>query len=278
MLPARPRAPQDKAKVEAAVQHVERWVMAPLRNQTFFSLGELREAIAPLLAALNERPFHRTEGSRRSWFEDLDRPALRPLPADRFEYAEWRVARVNIDYHIQVHHALYSVPHALARREVDVRITARTVEIFHASRRVAAHLRIHGRGGYSTERGHMPAAHRAHAEWTPSRLVAWGRKTGPRTAAFVERLLESRPHPEQGYRSCLGLMNLLRAYSAERLEAACRHALDIGTLSYSSVKSILATGRDRTEAAEQHELSLPAEHEHIRGPQYYANRRNGKES
>ena len=141
VLPARPRAPQDKAKVEAAVQHVERWVMAPLRNQTFFSLGELREAIAPLLAALNERPFHRTEGSRRSWFEDLDRPALRPLPADRFEYAEWRVARVNIDYHIQVHHALYSVPHALARREVDVRITARTVEIFHASRRVAAHLR-----------------------------------------------------------------------------------------------------------------------------------------
>ena len=221
VLPARPRAPQDKAKVEAAVQNVERWIMAPLRNQTFFSLGELREAIAPLLAALNERPFQKTEGSRRSWFEDLDRPALKPLPAQRYEYAEWRKARVNIDYHIQVEHALYSVPYPLARSEVDVRLSTTTVEIFHKHRRVAAHLRIRRKGGYATEPAHMPAAHRAHAEWTPSRLIAWGRKAGPHTAAFVERLLESRPHPEQGYRSCLGLMKLLRAYSAERLEAAC---------------------------------------------------------
>ncbi len=277
VLPARPHAPRDKAKVEAAVQHVERWIMAPLRNQTFFSLGEVREATRPLLAALNERPFKKTEGSRRSWFEDLDRPALRQLPAERYEYAEWRKARVNIDYHIQVANALYSVPHALGRREVDVRMTAHTVEIFHKHRRVAAHLRIHGRGGYATEPSHMPAAHRAHAGWTPSRLIAWGRRNGPDTALFVERLLESRPHPEQGYRSCLGLKALLRAYGAERLEAACRHALDIGTLSYGSVKSILATGRDRA-AAEQHELSLPAEHAHIRGPQYYTTSQNGKES
>ncbi len=277
VLPARPHAPRDKAKVEAAVQHVERWIMAPLRNQTFFSLGEVREATRPLLAALNERPFKKTEGSRRSWFEDLDRPALRQLPAERYEYGEWRKARVNIDYHIQVANALYSVPHALGRREVDVRMTAHTVEIFHKHRRVAAHLRIHGRGGYATEPSHMPSSHRAHAGWTPSRLIAWGRKIGPDTAVFVERLLESRPHPEQGYRSCLGLKALLRAYGAERLEAACRHALDIGTLSYGSVKSILATGRDRA-AAEQHELSLPAEHAHIRGPQYYTTSQNGKES
>ena len=147
--------------------------MAPLRNQTFFSLGELREAIAPLLAALNERPFHRTEGSRRSWFEDLDRPALRPLPADRFEYAEWRVARVNIDYHIQVHHALYSVPHALARREVDVRITARTVEIFHASRRVAAHLR---KTGPWAVLHHLPAEAR-HSTRTHSKPTLQPRDT-----------------------------------------------------------------------------------------------------
>ena len=278
VLPARPRSPRDKAKVEAAVQNVERWIMAPLRNQTFFSLGELREAIRPLLAALNERPFDKTEGSRRSWFEDLDRPALKPLPAQRYEYAEWRKARVNIDYHIQAGHALYSVPHPLARREVDVRITARTVEIFHKHRRVAAHLRIHRKGGYATEASHMPAAHRAHAEWTPSRLIAWGRKAGPRTAAFIERLLESRPHPEQGYRSCLGLMRLLRAYPAERLEAACRLALEIGTVSYRSVNSILATGRDQAAAAEQRDLSLPAEHAHIRGPEYYTTLHNGKES
>ena len=277
VLPARPGAPRDKAKVEAAVQNVERRIMAPLRNQTFFSLGGLREAVEPLLAALNERPFKKTDGSRRSWFEDLDRPALKPLPAQRYEYAEWRKARVNIDDHIQVAHALYSVPHALGRCEVDVRITAHAVEIFHKHRRVAAHLRIHRRGGYATEPSHMPASHRAHAGWTPSGLIAWGRKNGPGTALFVERLLESRPHPEQGYRSCLGLKALLRAYGAERLEAACHHALDIGTLSYGSVKSILATGRDRA-AAEQHELSLPAEHAHIRGPQYYTTSQNGKES
>ena len=279
VLPARPRSPQDKAKVEAAVQNVERWIMAPLRNQTFFSLGELREAIAPLLAALNERPFDKTEGSRRSWFEDLDRPALSPLPARPYEYAEWRKARVNIDYHVQADGRLYSVPHALLRREVDVRLSATTVEIFHKHRRVAAHLRVHRKGGYSTDRSHMPASHRAHEGWTPSRLIAWGRKVGPDTATFVERLLESRPHPEQGYRSCLGLMRLLRAYNAERLEAACRHALEIGTLSYGSVNSILATGRDQTAAAEQHQLSLPTEHAHIRGPQYYTSTlQNGKES
>ena len=278
VLPARPRAPRDKAKAETAVQHVERWVMAPLRNHTFFSLGELRDAIAPLLAALNERPFDKTDGSRSSWFEDLDRPALKPLPAERFEYAEWRKARVNIDYHIQVEHALYSVPHPLGRCEVDVRLTAQTVEIFHKHRRVAAHLRIHGRGGYATERSHMPASHRAHAGWTPSRLIAWGQRTGPHTAAFVEQLLDSRPHPEQGYRSCLGLKALLRAYGAERLDAACRRALDIGTLSYKSVKSILSTGLDQAADDQQYTLSLPGHHANIRGPGYYTTSQNGKES
>ena len=278
VLPARPRAPRDKAKVEAAVQHVERWIMAPLRNQTFFSLGELREAVVPRLAALNERPFKKTDGSRRSWFEDLDRPALKPLPAERYEYAEWRKARVNIDYHIQVAHALYSVPHPLGRCEVDVRLTAHTVEIFHKHRRVAAHLRIHRKGGYATDPAHMPASHRAHAGWTPSGLIAWGQRTGPHTAAFVEQLLNSRPHPEQGYRSCLGLKGLLRAYGAERLEAACRRALDIGTLSYKSVKSILATGLDQAGDDQQYTLSLPTRHAHIRGPGYYTTPQNGKES
>ena len=230
VLPARPGAPRDKAKAEAAVQNVERRIMAPLRKRKFFSLVELREAVRPLLAALNERPFRKIEGSRRSWFEDLDRPALKPLPAQRYEYARWRKARVNIDYHIQVEHGFYSVPHPLGRCEVDVRITARTVEIFHKHNRVAAHVRVGGKGGYATEASHMPVSHRAQAGWTPSKLVAWGRRNGPHTGAFVERLIDSRPHPEQGYRSCLGLKALLRGYGAERLEAACRHALDIGTL------------------------------------------------
>ena len=169
-----------------------------------------------------ERPCQRIEGSRRSPFEDLDRPALKPLPAERYEYAERRKARVNIDYHIQVDGRFYSVLHALARRDVEVRLASTTVEIFHRHRRVAAHIRGRRKGGYTTDPGHMPAAHRAHLKWTPSRLVRWARKTGPDAAAFARRLLKSWPHPERGYRSCLGLMRLARAYAAERLEAACR--------------------------------------------------------
>ena len=261
VLPARPRSPQDKAKVEAAVQNVGRWVLAPLRNHRFFSLSEVREAIAPLLAALNERPFQKIEGSRRSLFEDLDRPALKPLPADRYEYAKWRKARVNIDYHIQVDGRFYSVPHALARWEVEVRLGTTTIEIFHKHRRVAAHLRSRGKGGYTTDPGHMPATHRAHLEWTPSRLVRWARKTGPETAAFARKLLETRRHPEQGYRSCLGLMRLARAYPAERMEAACRRALDIGAHSYKSVKTILSAGLDQANDGDQRALSLLLERE-----------------
>ena len=169
----------------------------------------------------------------------------------------------------------YSVPHALARLEVAVRLTAATVEVFHRHRRVAVHLRSRRRGAYTTDPAHMPAAHRDHAEWSPSRLIAWGRTVGPDAAAFVERLLEARPHPEQGYRSCIGLMRLARAYPAERMEAACRRALDIGALGYSSVKSILASGLDRAGDDEANCPSLPAEHAHIRGPDYYAPARNG---
>ena len=207
----------------------------------------LLEPAAPLLSALNERPFQKIEGSRRSLFEDLDRPALRPLPADCYEYAKWSKARVNIDYHIQVDGRFYSDPHALARREVEVRLGTTTVEIFHRHRRVAAHIRGRGKGRYTTDPGHMPAAHRAHLEWTPSRLVRWARKTGPRTADFARTLLETKPHPEQGYRSCLGLVRLARAYPAERMEAACRRALDIGAHSYKSVKTILSAGLDQAD-------------------------------
>ncbi len=278
VLPARPRSPQDKAKVEAAVQNVGRWVLAPLRNHRFFSVSEVRDAVKPLLAALNERPFQKAEGSRRSLFEDLDRPALKPLPAERCEYAQWRKARVNLDYHIQVDGHLYSVPHALRREEVEVRLSATTVEVFYKHRRVAAHVRGRRKGGYTTVRAHLPAAHRAHLEWTPSRLVRWARKTGPQTAAFTKELLDSRPHPEQGYRSCLGLMRLARAYPAERMEAACRRALDNGMLSYKSVKSILSTGLDQANAGEQRSLDLPGDHAHVRGPDYYANSDNGKET
>jgi transposase len=269
VLPTRPRSPQDNAKAEAAVQNVERWVLAPLRHHTFFSLEEARRATRPLLDALNDRPFQKLEGSRRSLFESLDRPNLRPLPPTRYEFAEWRVARVNIDYHIQVDRHFYSVPYQLRRQQVDVRMTATTVEILHRSRRVASHVRSQRPGGYSTNPAHMPAAHRAHLEWSPSRLIAWGARIGPHTAAFIEQLLDSRPHPEQGYRSCLGLMKLARTYPRERLEAACHRSLEIRALSYRSVKSILASGVDRLPLQPSLPLRLPTQHPHLRGPDYY---------
>jgi transposase len=270
VLPARPRMPRDKAKAEAAVQNVERRVLAPLRDQTFFSLTEARRAIAPLVEALNDRPFAKLEGSRRSLFEELDRPALRPLPATRFEYCEWSKARVNIDYHIQVQYHFYSVPHELTRQQVEVRRTASTVEVFRSGRRVAAHVRSFRKGGYTTDPGHMPAAHRAHLEWSPSRLVRWAATVGPETARFVEELLESRPHPEHGYRSCLGLMRLARSHPAERMEAACRRALAYKTLSYRSIQSILSTGVDQLAIElEAEPIRLPSEHVHLRGADYY---------
>lgn len=269
VLPTRPHAPRDKAKAEAAVQAVERWVLAPLRNHTLFGLSEGRQAIRPLLDALNRREFQKLEGSRRSLFEELDQPALLPLPATPFEFAEWRRVRVNIDYHVQVRLHFYSVPHTLARKELDVRLTAATLEIFHRGRRIAAHARSHRKGGYTTNPDHMPATHRAHLEWSPSRLIAWAGKVGPETAAFVQQLLESRSHPEQGYRSCLGLMKLARTHPRDRVEAACRRALAIHSLTYRSVKSILDAGLDRIPVQIEPPLQLPLDHIHLRGADYY---------
>ena len=271
VLPARPREPRDKAKVETSVQIVERWVLAPLRNHTFFSLAELNHEISRLLKALNDRPFQKLEGTRRSLFEALDRPALGPLPTTRYEFAERKSARVNIDYHIQVDGHLYSVPHQLVRQQVEVRLAAQTIEVFHDGRRIAAHLRGFRKGAFTTDPSHRPKAHAEHLEWTPSRLIRWAEKSGPHTAAVVSRILQDRPHPEHGYRACLGIMRLGKRYLAQRLEAACRRALDIGGVSYRSISSILKNGLDRLPAEdEQASLDLPQNHENLRGSSYYS--------
>ena len=269
VIPTRVAKPRDKAKVETAVQIVERWVLAPLRNQTFFSLAEVNVAIAALRAQLADRPFQKLEGSRRTLFDTLERPVLLPLPAAPYSFGEWRKARVNIDYHIELARHCYSVPHTLAREAVEVRLTSSTVEIFHAGRRVAAHARSHRVGGFTTIPEHRPKAHRKHLEWSPSRLIRWAEGIGASTGALVQRILESRPHPEQGYRACLGLMRLAKRYSPERLEAACFRALRSGAYSYRSVKSILEHGLDRVPLEEQVELTLPAAHENVRGAAYY---------
>jgi transposase len=269
VIPTRVAKPQDKAKVESGVLIVERWVLAPLRNHTFFSVAEINEAIAPLREALADRPFQKLEGSGRTLFEAVDRPALLPLPAVPYSFAEWRKARVSIDYHVQVERHYYSVPYTLTGQPVEVRVSRNAVEVFHSGRRVAAHMRNHRVGGYSTSPEHRPKSHQKHAEWTPSRLVRWGEEIGASTGALVQRILTVRPHPEQGYRSCLGLMRLATRYSPDRLEAACFRALRSGASSYRSVKSILEHGLDRVPLEEQAELALPAEHENLRGAAYY---------
>ena len=269
LLAARPAHPRDKPKVENAVLVVERWILARLRNRRFFSLAELNGAIAELLVDLNRRAFKKLPGCRRSAFEALDVPALRPLPATRFELCTWRSAKVNIDYHVEFDGHYYSVPHALVRTTVELRVTANLVECFAANQRVACHALSHRRGAHTTVAEHMPASHRAHLEWTPQKLIDWGRRIGVSAAAVVTWQLEHRPHPEQGYRACLGLQRLAREYTPPRLEAACTRALAIRSPTYRSVASILKNGLDRQPALfATPPAPLPA-HENVRGPDYY---------
>jgi transposase len=269
VLPARARRPRDKAKAEAGVLLVERWILAALRNRTFFSLEELNREITRLLKRLNERPFKKLPGSRRELFEQLDRPALQRLPAQAYEFAEWKKVRVNIDYHVDVEGHYYSVPYQLVRRQLEARYTARTVECFHKGQRVASHIRSFLKGHHTTVSEHMPKSHRQYAEWTPQRLIRWAEKTGPATAGVVQTILEKRAHPQQGFRSCLGIMRLGQGFGEVRLEAACRRAIKIGSCSYKSIDSILRQGLDRQTLPEQQELSLSIEHDNIRGSNYY---------
>lgn len=269
ILPARPRRPRDKAKAEVGVQVVSRFILARLRHQTFFSLQELNREIARLRQALNERAFRKLPGNRRARFETLDRPAMKPLPEGRYVFAEWKRARVHVDYHIEVEGHYYSVPYALVRHELDVRLTATTVEAFYRGVRVASHGRSPARGRHSTIPEHMPTAHREYAEWTPMRLMAWARQTGPATARVIEHIMAVRAHPQQGFRSCLGIMRLSKSHGHERLEAACARALQLGATSYRSLESILKSRLDRQPLPAPAESSPTIRHDNVRGRDYY---------
>ncbi len=269
IIPTRPGKPRDKAKVEAGVLLAERWILARLRNRRFYSLAEANAAIATCVVAINERPFRKMPGSRRDWFEELERPMMRPLPATRYEFARWRVGlKVNIDYHIEFAHHYYSVPYQLVGARVDVRVTATAVEVFHASRRVASHLRDDTPARHSTDPAHMPESHRRHAQWSPSRIIAWAERTGPSTAALAEAILDARRHPEQGYRSCLGIIRLADRYGTDRVEAACARALAVRALSYRSVESILRHGLDSQPLRAGPARTHP-HHQNLRGSTYY---------
>jgi transposase len=270
ILPTRVRKPRDKAKVEAGVLVVERWILARLRNQRFFSLAELNAAIATLVTDLNARPMRKLGVSRRQLFEQLDRPALSALPAETYIYAEWRIRRVALDYHVDVDGHYYSVPHRLLREQVEARVTARTIEIFHKGERVAVHLRGGARGRHTTLPEHMPQSHRRHAEWTIERIGQEATAIGAATASLTALILRDKPHPEQGFRACLGILRLVRNYGRDRVEAACARGLEIGARSYGSVQSILQHGLDRQPpTATEPRGELPLLHPNIRGSRYY---------
>ena len=268
IVPARVRKPRDKAKVETGVQIAERQILAALRDQRFFGVGELNQSIVPLLTKLNAQPFQKLEGSRNSWYEELEKARLLPLPGTPFEVALWSRAKVNIDYHVVVENHYYSVPYALVHQLVDVRLTQHTVELFQTRKRVAAHQRSNQAGRFTTLEEHRPKSHQKYLEWTPGRMVEWAQTIGPDCAKLVAKILEDRPHPEQGFRSCLGIIRLGKAVGHSRLEAACRRALHFHTCSYASLKSILDKRLEAQPLEPELPLSSPA-HENLRGGPYY---------
>ena len=268
VIPTRVRKPKDKAKVEVGVQVVERWILARLRNRTFFGLAHLNQAIRELLEELNERLMEHLGRSRRSLFQELDQPALKPLPEQRYQFALWKKARVNIDYHVEFEKHYYSVSYRLMRKEVFLRATQFTIELFYNNQRVASHRRSNAQGRHTTLSDHMPPSHRKYLEWSPERFRLWAQAIGPHTAQVVQALLDSRKHPQQAYRSCLGLLRLGDRYGKDRLEAACYRAVPAGIHSYKGIKNILDAKLDKVEPEEPSTV-VPKTHENIRGQTYY---------
>lgn len=268
VLPAGPRKPKDKAAVEAGVKFAQFYILGRLRNVTFFSLAECNTAITAALERMNGREMRRLGVSRRQLFEAVERPVMQKLPAQDYEYAEWHLARVGIDYHVEVQGFFYSVPHTLIREQVDTRATTRTIEVFHRGKRVAAHARRYGGPRHGTEPEHMPSAHRRYAEWTPERFLRQARCIGPNTEALILAVLARRPHPEQGFRTCLGVLRLFRGLEAVRAETVSARAIEVGALSYASVASILQHRIDQ-KASPQAADGTPLLHDNIRGSRYF---------
>ena len=268
ILPARPYKPRDKAKVEVGVQVVGRWILARLRHRRFFSLAELNAAIRELLIDLNARPLRGWGRSRRALFDELDRPALTPLPDEPYAYAEWKRCRVGLDYHVEIGRHFYSVPFGLLRQEVEARITTSTVELFHRGKRVASHLRSARPHRQTTVPEHMPSSHRRYRAWTPERIGREAARIGPDAASLIEVILRTRPHPEQGFRSAIGIIGLVKRYGTERVDAACARALCLNTRSYTSVAAIL-TNRAEAKAPPTADDTPVLLHANIRGPDYY---------
>lgn len=269
IMPARVKKPKDKAKAEGGVLLAERWILASLRNFKFFSLFDLNCKIKELLTKLNDKPFQKLDGCRSSMFAELDKPKLEPLPKEPYRMTQGKVARVHIDYHVEIERHYYSVPYQHSRREVEVRYNDQIVEIYHNNRRIASHVRMYRLGGYTTLKEHMPSSHRAYAEWTPERLISWARNCGVATSRVAETILASKPHPEIGFKAVLGVISLGKKYGSKRLEMACQRVLAIGSPTYKSVKSTLKSGLDKRTLLPPPKPTSPVSHENIRGSEYY---------
>jgi len=270
IVPARPYKPKDKAKAEVGVQIIERWILAKLRHQTFFSLAELNQCIKALLVDVNNKPFKQLKGNRQTWFESLDQPALKPLPKKAYQYTDIKTVKVNVDYHIQYDQHLYSVPHHLVGEKIELHATTQTIELYFYHNRVASHARKY-RPGMTTTPAHMPHKHAKHQRWTPGRLMNWAKDIGPDVLCWVKTLLEQKKHPEQGYRVCLGLLNLSRQYDYVRMNKACAIANKNSLFKLKHIKAILATNQDKlTPSDTKRQLTvLPQTHENIRGPKSF---------
>jgi transposase len=273
IIPARVRMPRDKSKVENGVKFVQQHILARLRNRKFFRLAELNQALRPLLDELNQRPFQKLSGSRHSQFLEIDKPALKPLPAARYDYAAWKKVKAGFNYHIEIDKHHYSVPFTVVKKELHVRYNNRTVEIFHHNNRIASHVRSHVVNGYTTDKNHMPANHRYQSEWTPERIELWAGKIGTETARFVKGLMASRQHPEQGFKACMGILKFEKSYGKERLEAACKRACALGVYSYKSIESILKNNLENKPLPGEDLNASPKTpvkaHEYVRGQTYY---------
>ena len=269
IVPARPGAPKDKAKVENAVGCIERQVLAPLRDMTFTSVAEINMAIKPLLEKFNAQKFQKMDASRKQLFEEIDKPALQPLPQYAYEYATWKKAKVNIDYHFVFENHYYSVPYKFIHQEIEVRATSQIVECFYHGKRIAAHKRNRNKYQHTTVQEHMPKAHQEQGKWTPKRLLHWANKIGLHTEDFIQKMIESKPFPEQSFRSCLGLLRLSKGYGNDRLEAACKKGLEVGAYRYQHIESILKNRLDSTHEHQNHQTPVINSHKNIRGSNYY---------
>lgn len=269
IVPARVRKPKDKAKAENAVGCIERQILAPLRHQTFTSISEINAAIQNRLVIFLSQSFQKMKTSRRELYEAIDKPALKPLPSEPYQYAEWKKGKVNIDYHFEFDDHYYSVPYKYIHEAVELRGTSKTVECYHQGLRIAIHPRSFKRYRHTTLNEHMPEGHRAHAEWTPERMHRWAQKIGPETAAFIKVLISSRPFPEQAYRACLGTLRLGNKYTDSRLENACAKALAVGATRYQQIESILKNGLEEVPISPEPVSTAISDHTNVRGPSYY---------